>query len=65
MSTPDFFLVVVSGIEGADARPKVRVIIDPLHQLQMTETSSVNFTGIRSAEHSLVYDLVPLPGSDR
>jgi hypothetical protein len=64
MSTPDFFLVVVSGIEGADARPKVRVIIDPLHQLQMTETSSVNFTGIRSAEHSLVYDLVPVPGGD-
>ncbi len=64
MSTPDFFLVVVSGIEGADARPKVRVIVDPLHQLQLTETSSVNFTGIRSAEHSLVYDLVPVPGGD-
>ena len=59
MSTPDFFLVVVSGIEGVDARPKVRVIIDPLHQLRMTETSSVSFTGVRSAEHSLVYDLAP------
>lgn len=64
MSTPDFFLVVVSGIEGADARPKVRVIIDPLHQLRMTETSSVCFTGVRSVEHSLVYDLAPTPESE-
>ena len=64
MSTPDFFLVVVSGIEGADARPKVRVIIDPLHQLRMTEASSVSFTGVRSAEHSLVYDLAPAPEAE-
>ncbi len=27
LSTPDFFLVVVSNIEGANARPKVRVIV--------------------------------------
>lgn len=59
----DFFLVVVSGIEGAHARPKVRVIIDPLHQLRMTETSSVSFAGVRSAEHGLVYDPVPLSDS--
>ncbi len=63
MSTPDFFLVVVSGIEGVDAHPRIRVIIDPLHQLRMTETSSVSFTGVRSAEHSLVYDLAPVPES--
>ena len=61
MSTPDFFLVVVSGIEGTDAHPKVRVIIDPLNQLRMTATSAVSFTGVRSAEHSLVYDLAPAP----
>ena len=57
LSTPDFFLIVVSNIEGADARPKVRIIVDPVHQLAMTQSSSVSFTGVRSAEHSLVYDL--------
>jgi hypothetical protein len=56
MTTKDFFVVVVSNIEGANARPKVRIIVDPLHQLTMTESSSVVFTGIREA-HSLVYDL--------
>jgi hypothetical protein len=59
LATPDFFLVVVSGIEGTNARPKVRVIVDPVHQLRMTETSAVSFTGVRSAQHSLMYDLVP------
>ena len=29
LSTPNFFLVVVSNVEGADARPKVRIIVDP------------------------------------
>ena len=64
LSTPDFFLVVVSNIEGADARPKVRIIVDPVHQLSMAQSSSVSFTGVRSAEHSLVYDLGPEPDSD-
>jgi hypothetical protein len=59
LSTPDFFLVVVSNVEGADARPKVRIIVDPVHQLTMTQSSSVGFTGVRGAEHSLVYDLGP------
>jgi hypothetical protein len=59
LSTPDFFVVVVSNIEGVNARPKVRIIADPVHQLTMTESSSVIFTGVRSAEHSLVYDLEP------
>jgi hypothetical protein len=40
-----------------DAAPRVRVIVDPLGQLEMTETSSVSFTGVRSSQ-SLVYDLV-------
>jgi hypothetical protein len=57
LSTPDFFLVVVSGVEGADAQPKVRIIVDPVHQLPTTQSSSVSFTGVRSAEHSLVYNL--------
>jgi hypothetical protein len=60
LSTPDFFLIVVSNIEGVNARPKVRIIIDPVHQLAMTQSSTVSFTGVRSAEHSLVYDLLPI-----
>jgi hypothetical protein len=64
MSTPDFFLVVVSNVEGANAKPKVRIIVDPVHQLQMTESSAVSFTGVRSAEHSLVYMLEPTGDED-
>jgi hypothetical protein len=59
-STPNFFLIVVSNVEGANARPKVRIIIDPVHQLTVTESSSVSYTGVRSAEHSLVYELEPV-----
>jgi hypothetical protein len=54
MSTPNFFLVVVSELEGENASPKVRVIIDPLSQLSMSESSSVTFTGVRSSR-SVVY----------
>lgn len=61
MSTKDFFIIVVSNIEGANARPRVRIIVDPVHQLTMTRSSSVNYTGVRDAEHSLVYDLEPSP----
>lgn len=61
MTTKDFFLVVVSNIEGANARPKVRIIVDPVRQLTITRSSSVNFTGVRDTEHSLVYDLEPFP----
>jgi hypothetical protein len=64
LSTPDFFLVVVSGVEGADARPRVRIIVDPVRQLTMQASSTVVFTGVRAAEHSLVYDLGPAPAAD-
>ena len=64
LSTPDFFLVVVSGVEGADARPRVRIIVDPVHQLTMQASSTVVYTGVRGAEHSLVYDLGPAPATD-
>ena len=58
MSTPDFFLVVVSHVEGEHARPNVRVIAEPVRQLHLTETSSVSFSGVRTSQ-SLVYELVP------
>jgi len=64
LSTPNFFLVVVSNVEGANARPKVRIIIDPVHQLTMSQSSSVSYTGVHSAEHSLVYELRPMSEKD-
>ncbi|HUZ54038.1 MAG TPA: hypothetical protein VMU94_16120 [Streptosporangiaceae bacterium] len=64
LSTPDFFLIVVSNIEGANARPKVRIIIDPVHQLTMTPSSSINYTGVRSAEHSLIFELEQIVDPD-
>ena len=64
LSTPDFFLVVVSGVEGAEARPRVRIIVDPVHQLTMQASSTVVFTGVRGVQHSLVYDLGPAPDTE-
>lgn len=55
LTTKDFFLVVVSGVEGADACPKVRIIVDPLSHLQPAESGSITLTGIRGAT-SLTYD---------
>ena len=55
LTTPNFFLVVVSGVEGVDAKPKVRVIIDPLSQLQPAESGAITLSGVRSAT-SLTYD---------
>jgi hypothetical protein len=59
LSTPDFFLVIVSNVEKGSSQPRVRIIVDPVHQLRMTESSAVSFTGVRSVEHSIVYDLGP------
>ncbi|MFD7656801.1 hypothetical protein ACFV4N_22750, partial [Actinosynnema sp. NPDC059797] len=64
LSTPDFFLVVVSNIEGRDARPKVRIIPDPVRQLSVNPSSSVTFSGVRTVEHSLEYNLDALPSDD-
>lgn len=55
-ATPDFFLVVVSNVEGVQGNPKVRIITDPLSQLETTETRAISFSGVRSAR-SLVYEL--------
>ena len=61
MSEDKFFLVVVSGIEGIDARPKVRVFVDPLNQLQKTVSGSITLSGVRSTE-GLVYEFAPIDG---
>ena len=54
-TTPGFFLVVISDIEGVDARPRVRVIVDPLSQLQPTASGSITLSGVRNAT-SLTYE---------
>ena len=58
LSTPDFFLIIVSGIEGVDARPTIRVIVDPLEQLQPTDSGAITLAGVHSAK-SLIYDFAP------
>ena len=57
-TTGKFFLVVVSDVEGVDARPKLRVIVDPLDTLQTTERGSIALSGVRTAT-SLVYHFGP------
>ena len=57
-STPKFFLAVVSGVEGVDAHPRIRIIVDPLTQLQPTETGAITLSGVRNSE-SLVYSFAP------
>jgi hypothetical protein len=58
LSTPDFFLVVVSGVEGVGAKPTVRVILDPIRQLQVADTGSVTLAGVRNAR-SVIYEFDP------
>jgi hypothetical protein len=58
LATPHFFLVVVSNLEGKAARPRVRIIADPLNQLRMVESSQIHFDGVTSAL-SLVFELTP------
>lgn len=60
----DFFLVVVSGLEGANATPTVRIIDRPLEQLTLSERTVIEYSGIRRA-HSLVFRTRPkTPPSD-
>ena len=58
-SSPHFFLVVVSGVEGADARPTVRIIPWPLDQLEQNVSGTMTLSGVREAK-SVTYDFAPL-----
>ena len=45
-----FVLAVVSGVEGADACPTVRLILDPLKKLEAgAEDGKINLAGVRSS----------------
>jgi hypothetical protein len=46
---PGYFLVVVSGLEGDDATPIVRIIKDPLTSLSPDDSAPVQLSGVRSA----------------
>lgn len=62
LTTPDFFLVVVSNIEqGVDARPTVRVVVDPLKQLSPSYRGTVSLSGVHEAT-SLVFEFDPIDG---
>ena len=61
-TTSGFFLVVISGIEGTDARPMVRIIADPLGQLQQVASGSITLSGVRSAT-SLMYEFARKDGA--
>ncbi len=50
-----FVLAVVSGVEGVAACPTVRLVLDPLKELEAgTEDGKVNLAGVRRSR-SLVY----------
>ena len=60
-NTPGYCLVVVSDVEGVDATPKVRLITDPLRQLQPAGSGSITLSGVRNAE-SLIYEFTQIHG---
>ena len=60
---PDFFLVVVSGLEeDSGTRPTVRVIVNPLNQLRLAPRGSTTWSGVHEAK-SLVYQFGPIDES--
>ncbi len=61
-TTDGFFLVVISGVEGVDAQPRVRIIVDPLSELQPTASGSISLSGVRNAT-SLTYDFAHIDES--
>ena len=51
-----FVLAVVSGVEGADACPTVRLILDPLKKLEAgAEDGKINLAGVRRSAGDPVY----------
>lgn len=54
-STPKFYLVIVSQLEGEHAQPRVRVITDPLKQLGVSGNGGITLTNVKHAA-SLVFN---------
>ena len=57
-SSSDFFLVVVSGVEQAEAKPSVRIIPRPLDQLEQRVSGTVVLSGVQDAK-SVTYEFAP------
>ena len=57
-SSADFFLVVVSGVEGVESRPSVRIIPKPLDQLEKKVSGTMILSGVRQAR-SVTYEFAP------
>ena len=62
-SSPHFFLVIVSGVEGEDAKPTLRVISHPLQQLEQRPSGTVKLSGVTDAT-SLTYRFARSTTSD-
>ena len=58
-SSPNFFLVVVSGVEGVESRPSVRIIPRPLDQLEQKVSGTMMLSGVRHAK-SVTYEFAPV-----
>ena len=58
IGSPDFFLVVVSGVEGVESRPSVRIIPRPLDQLDQSVSGTVKLSGVRCAK-SVTFEFAP------
>jgi hypothetical protein len=54
-STPKFYLIIVSQLEGEQAQPCVRIIIDPLKQLDVSGNGAITLTNVKHAA-SLVFN---------
>ena len=74
-SSEQFYLVVVSELEGASAKPRVRIIADPVNQLAVAGTANITMTGVKHAA-SLLFeyeqsadgapgDVLTVTGTDR
>ena len=56
--SPEFFLVVVSGVEGVESRPSLRIIPRPLDQLEQKVSGTMTLSGVRHAK-SVIYEFAP------
>ena len=63
LSTEDFFLVVVSGVERSETHPSVRILVYPLEQLQPTDRGQITLSGVRSST-SLIYEFSPVDDTE-
>ena len=63
LSTEDFFLVVVSGVERSETHPSVRILVYPLKQLQPIDRGQITLSGVRSST-SLIYEFSPVDDTE-